>query len=116
MCIDNTDIATNLAQEYAQIARLLDEHIEYWEELLSYLFLADVGRLLVTEAPEDGDFVRSVFEWLEHAYIEGNEDVKDEIAIGMIESLPTWDEGGENVYRLMSPILAAKYEEFNQRI
>ena len=93
-----------------ELKSLLDEHLEGQEgELLPYLFMGDVAAWLDTESRVQPQRVVAIAEWLEREFVAGDFDVRNLIAVGMVEMLPAKPEGTA-VLDLLGPELRARAE------
>lgn len=77
------------------------------DQVLPHLVMADVVRWLVVHRAAQPGLVRSVFHWLEDAYLEGNSDVRDVIAVSGVEMIPDPGQPGSELRAMLGPQLSA---------
>lgn len=87
---------------------ILSSHLEdNYGELLSTLFIAEVIDWVVERREDDPDAGVKVFNWMNSAYEEASQNLKDVIATGGVEALPKPGSAGSDLRDLMSPALHA---------
>jgi hypothetical protein len=77
------------------------------EQVLPHLVMADVIRWLVDHRSSRLEVVRSVLSWLEDAYLGGDDDVRDVIAVSGVEMIPDPGEPGAELRQMLGPNLSA---------
>lgn len=99
--MDDRTLVQRLAS-IRDVAPLLAEHRDDYDEVLPYVFLADVTRWLVATAESGGDAgpVGQALAVLTHAYESGDDRARDLVVGGVLENLPP-PESGHPVWRLI---------------
>jgi hypothetical protein len=86
---------------------VLEEHLaDNDDQILPHLVMADVMRWLVAHRWEEPKMIRSVLQWLETAYIAGDENVRDVIAVSGVEMIPDPGRPGSELRKLLGTELA----------
>lgn len=86
---------------------LREQLLDNDNQVLPHLVMADIFRWLVVRQAEEPAAIPSVLDWLEIAYIEGDEDVRDVIAVSGVEMIPDPGEKGAELRTLLGPNLSA---------
>lgn len=90
-----------------ELLPILDEHLIDDQQVVPHLVMADVLRWLVTHRLEQPELIRSVLEWLEKAYVEGDDAIRDVIAVSGVEMIPDPGQPGSDLRLLLGPHLTA---------
>lgn len=102
-----------LAAANRAMARVLDEHLAEWDELLPTSYFADLvracGRWLGSGDPVEGAAAQTVLADIDAVY-GGDYEADEMIATGFVENLPYPDEDGAELLSLLGPKLRAEYE------
>ena len=99
------DLARRLAADFPLLAPVMEEHLaDQEDELLPYLFMADVARWANANYVEHPDVVGAVIDWLEREFQEAAGPEKDLIALGFVEAIPFPPEGAPLLLRLGSQL------------
>jgi hypothetical protein len=97
-----------LMYRYRELLPILDEHLgDNDGQVLPHLVMADVMRWLVAHRVEEPALIRSVLDWLETAYTDGDDDVRDVIAVSGVEMIPDPGQPGEELRMSLGAHLAA---------
>ena len=80
-------LARSLAFGIPGLARLLDDHIEYFGELLPHIFIADVVRWAEERASIEPEASCALAEQLDRAYEWGDSEVVELIVVSFVENL-----------------------------
>jgi hypothetical protein len=87
---------------------VLEEHLTDNDgQVLPHLVMADVIRWLVAYRTAQPELVRSVLDWLETAYVDGDEDVRDVIAVSGVEMIPDPGQHGAELRTMLGTHLKA---------
>jgi hypothetical protein len=102
-------IAEALRDASPKAADLVRDHVEYYDEVLPTILLADVGRWFSStasgpEGPDGRDAARAV-QAVSDLYEGGNESMRNIVATGLLEALPQPHEGGREVVERLPPAL-----------
>ncbi|MFI5977802.1 hypothetical protein [Streptomyces sp. NPDC051452] len=90
----------DLLQDFPQLESLHAEHVEFYEEFLSHVFLADVVRWAVSLFSEVGQgsgeevIGLRLINFIEGAYVRGDCEVRELIRVSFVENLPYSDQEG----------------------
>jgi hypothetical protein len=76
-----------LAESFPDVNTILNEHVDYYEELLPNVFMGDLTRYILGDGPERADIVQH----LEDAFVSGTRDLEDLIAVSFVENIETRD-------------------------
>lgn len=102
-------IASTLRTSSPTAARLVQEHQEYFEEILSTVLLADIGRwywsAVQQRDSEDAAEALRATRALAGLYAEGDDEIQTAIATGFLEALPHPDEDGRAVVERLPTVL-----------
>ncbi|MEU6180789.1 DUF7674 family protein [Streptomyces coeruleorubidus] len=96
--------AWGLLKDFPQLDGLYVEHVEFYEEFLSHVFLADVVRWLISlfsgtgKGSADGSTGVRLINFIEDAYVYGDLAVKELIRVSFVENLPHSDQGGFEIH------------------
>jgi hypothetical protein len=102
----NERLVRLLAERSSELRTLLDEHTAANHgELLSHLYMGEVTEWLVNAHADGREHdVRDVLQFLEEQF-EGDEDVRELIAVSFLENLPFPGEPQASVRALLPPAL-----------
>ncbi|GGP92350.1 hypothetical protein GCM10010249_08050 [Streptomyces roseolilacinus] len=93
-----------LLQDFPQLEGLHAEHVEFYEEFLSHVFLADVVRWAVSLFSEAGQGSTGeaiglrLINFIEDAYVHGDCAVRELIRVSFVENLPYSGQGGFRIH------------------
>lgn len=111
------DLVIDLVDRVPELAEPFQEHVRDNDELLPYLFLSDVARWVAARflggTDSDLELVSETLDFLEEKYEQGPQDVKELIAVGLVESLPSTGEPASAVRDLLGPNLSAQFRLLN---
>ena len=94
-----------LCHQYRALLPVLAEHLEDNDgEVLPHLVMSDVVRWLVARR-NDRTTCQEVWNWLENAYQQGDDDEKDLVAVSAVEMIPNPGEPGSEFRGLLGPAL-----------
>lgn len=97
-----------LIYHHNELLPVLEEHLaDNDEQVLPHLVMADVMRWLVAHRMDEPRVTRSVLDWLETAYIEGDDNVRDVIAVSGVEMIPDPGQPGAELRKSLGAHLAA---------
>ncbi|MCW7989081.1 hypothetical protein XF35_28505 [Streptomyces platensis subsp. clarensis] len=94
-----------LLQNRPQLESLHAEHVEFYEEFLSHVFLADVARWAVSLFSEVGQGMAEeaigirLINFIEGAYVHGDCAVRELIRVSFVENLPYSGQEGFDIHR-----------------
>ena len=91
----------------ADLAVLADEFVQSWDEMLPFVFMADVGRWL---SQTDEASRRAVLAELDQAWSTEGEDVRGLIEVGLLESL----EADSIAWRQLGPHIVNQSDEYRR--
>jgi len=95
-----------LIDAHRVLVPLLDEHLADNErQVLPHLLVSDIVRWLVEHRESHPDVCSSVLGWLGSAYERGPDDVRELIAVSVVEMLPDPGQSGGELHRLLGPLL-----------
>ena len=107
---DEVDLIKAIAASDPRLGHLLGEHLQYYENVLSTLFLAEVvgwaGEQYLTG---DKAAARRLLQLLEDRYEHGDEHVRNLIGVGFVESMDASSEPA-GMRDLLGPQLRAAYQ------
>ena len=70
----------------------LADHLEYYEDLLLHVFMAQVRRLCETAwAERDDDLLRRCLPVLNEGLLDGDDEVNNAVAVSFVEDICWWD-------------------------
>ncbi|NJQ04583.1 DUF7674 family protein [Streptomyces lonarensis] len=101
--MDESQFFHGLLQGFPQLEDLHARHVEFYEERLSHVLLAGVVRWAVGLLSEAGQrsaeeiTVLRLTNFIERAYVQGDDEVKELIRFSFVENLPYL---GEDGYRI----------------
>lgn len=93
-----------LMQDFPQLESLYAEHVEFYEEFLSHVFLADVVRWAVNLFGEAGQGLTEeaiglqLINFVESAYVRGDGTVRELIKVSFVENLPYSGQEGFHIH------------------
>ncbi len=91
---------------YPGFGPVLAEHLEdNSDEMLPHLAMSDFVRWLVDQYSLDPAICESAWAWLERAFDEGSEDVKDLIGVSAVEMIPNPGDPGSGMRDMLGPSL-----------
>jgi hypothetical protein len=96
-----------LVAAHPALTPVLDDHREYYGEMLPHIIMADIVRWLVDHRGEDPRVWLSVLAWMEARYSEGPEDVRNLIAVSGVDEIPDPGQPGAELRALLGPALRA---------
>lgn len=100
------NVTLKLVEEFPELQPAFQEHLEdHGGELLAYVFLADVERWAEKHVTTDPVRVKELLRWLDKAYLEGDCEVQNWIALGFVEVLPRPREEPQRLRELLGPVL-----------
>ncbi|MGW9174053.1 DUF7674 family protein [Streptomyces decoyicus] len=94
----------DLLQNFPQLESLHDEHVEFYEEFLSHVFLADVVRWAVSLFSEAGQGLTAeaiglqLINFIEGAYVHGDSAVRELVRVSFVENLPYSNQEGFRIH------------------
>ncbi|MFG3134083.1 hypothetical protein ACGFZU_41150 [Streptomyces tendae] len=106
-----------LLREFPQLASLHSEHVEFYEEFLPHVFLADVTRWAVSLFTGAGQGVlgevvgNRLIDFLEGAYMHGDCVVKELVRISFVENLPYSGQDGFRIHERLAGNLRNMFME-----
>jgi hypothetical protein len=106
-----------LLQEFPQLDRLRIEHVEFYEEFLPHVFLADVARWAVTLFGEVGRGLAAeavgirLINFIEDAYVRGDSVVRELVSVSFVENLPYPGQEGFRIHRHLTGNLCRIFME-----
>ena len=105
--MDPTDAASlRLVERFPVLRPVLEAHLEDQEqELLSYIFLADVERWAEAHLETAGDTISALFSWFDVEYVSGDLEIEEWITFGMLENIPWPPAPGSELRDLLGPTL-----------
>src|SRR5579871_2247373 len=74
----------SLAGVFPSVKAILDEHVRDNEQVLPHLFMGDVVRYVMSDAPDRTAIVKSI----DGAFTNSNQQVSDLIAVSFVGNLP----------------------------
>ena len=99
-----------LAYKFSVLLPIFQEHLEEQEgEVLPHLFMAEIERW-TERAVASGDTARrgqvqSLLDFLETAYLTGEEEIEELISVSFLEHLPRPGESGAELRSMTGPVL-----------
>ena len=99
-----------LAREVSGVARLLEEHIKDYGEILSHVFMGELTRYILSihntpGNPSDQNTLREILRLFEEGFAYGDDEVKELIGVSFLENL-TGEEGREALRTLLGPTMS----------
>ncbi|WP_375431374.1 hypothetical protein [uncultured Friedmanniella sp.] len=87
---------------------LLQDHLEYYDqELLPTLFIAEIVSWVVDHLEDAPEVAHVVIRWMNETYPAASETMKNVIATGGVEAMPSPGQPGCELRDLLSPELQA---------
>lgn len=96
-----------LAAEVSELRPILQEHVEYFDELIPHVFMGEVTRWVEKEAAAATPGLRSLIDRLEAAYAAGNDQIRELLTVSFLENLTV----NSPVVQLLGPRLRAAYDD-----
>jgi hypothetical protein len=102
--LSNTEVITNLIEACPGIESKWEEHLAWWgdEERGSYNDISVIAHYLVERVTEDQtDFFPKVFQLIEQYLVEGGEEIRNLMVVGLLEGLQnvgSWESVGYRVF------------------
>lgn len=106
-----------LLQDFPQLESSHAEHVEFYEEFLSHVFLADVVRWAVSLFSEAGHgsaeeaIVLRLINFMEGAYVHGDFAVRELIGVSFVENLPYSGQEGFRIHEHLTGNLRRIFAE-----
>ena len=98
----------DLIQQNPRLQPVLRDHLEgYGGELIPTLLIAEIVDWMVDHRSEAGDVVASVIRWMNHSYPTATDELRNVIATGGVEAMPSPGQPGHELRDLLSPELQA---------
>jgi len=87
-----SEFATDIIQTLPETQRIVDEHIQFYEELLLHVLVADLLRYAIALF-EGGDTenLHCLLAVMDRAMREGDPDVENAVAVSFVENTGWWD-------------------------
>ncbi|GGY13294.1 hypothetical protein GCM10010358_76960 [Streptomyces minutiscleroticus] len=107
-----------LLQNFPQLESLHAEHVEFYEEFLSHVFLADVVRWAVGLFSEAGQSSTEeaigirLINFIEGAYVHGDCAVRELVRVSFVENLPY---SGQEGFRIREHLTGNLRKMFTER-
>lgn len=107
----------DLLQGFPRLESLHAEHVEFYEEFLSHVFLADVVRWIVGlfgeggESSEGNNVGLRLITFVEDSYAHGDCVVRELIRVSFVENLPYPGQDGFRVHEFLRGNLLRMYAE-----
>ncbi|MFC9928500.1 hypothetical protein [Streptomyces sp. NPDC127190] len=101
--MDEEQFFQGLLQGFPQLEGMRAEHLEFYEEFLSHVFLAEVARWAVGLFGHAGQGVTEeavgvrLIDFIETAYVHGNCAVRELIRVSFVENLPSSGQEGARI-------------------
>lgn len=94
-------MAIRVVEEFPALTPVMEEHLKDQEdELLPYLFMADLARWAQSRLSSDAELVGRLVDWLEIEFESAQPAEKDLIGLGFVEAIPFPPEGAPLLLRL----------------
>ncbi len=90
---------------YPGFGPVLAEHLEDFDVMLPHLAMSDFIRWLVEQYYLNPAICESAWTWLEQAFDEGSEDVRNLIAVSAVEMIPNPGDPGSEMRDMLGPSL-----------
>ena len=110
----------DLADAFPEVRLLLEEHLQdNFGEVLPHLLLADVARLTVLlyrqsmESQKAADTLDALLSYIERAFVDGNDEVRELISVSFVENLPSSVEADAGLRTLLGPALSDEFSQVN---
>ena len=92
MAISSQDFLAELLSKVPEAKLLVDEHLGFYEELLLHILVADLLRMAIAMFEQgQSESLDRLLLVLDHALTEGDDFVKNAIAVSFVEDTPSWD-------------------------
>ncbi|MEU0004731.1 hypothetical protein ABZ079_10625 [Streptomyces sp. NPDC006314] len=115
--MDEEQFFQGILQEFPQLESLCAEHVEFYEEFLSHVFLADVVRWTVSLFGEAGQGLAEeaiglrLINFIEGAYVHGDCAVRELIRVSFVENLPYSGQEGFRIHEHLTGNLRRIFSE-----
>lgn len=107
-------VTERVADVHPTLRATLVEHRQYYGYLLPYVFFGDVTRWAVDRfLADDLPVVRELMATLERLYEAGSEEIRELIALGFVENMPSSNESGAALRSELGPHLAQEFRQVN---
>ena len=120
MSADSIDFVQRLVEQIPAIKLIYDEHLDYFGELLPHVFFGELTRWLLSlfsSVPRSQNVetqLWAVLNYLEQSFIMEGEEIKELIAVSILENLPRPGEQNSGIIELLGPELVAEYARINR--
>jgi hypothetical protein len=104
-------LVRELVARFPKLSRLLEQHINDYEEILTHVYFADVTNYLVS-LPVASRELRDMLAFLEETFAAGDPDLQELIAASFLENLPFPEESGGEIRDMLGPALMRHLETF----
>ncbi|SIT72049.1 hypothetical protein SAMN05880545_0987 [Microbacterium sp. RU33B] len=85
---------------------LLDEHMaDNFGEILPHLVMSDIVRAMADQAELQEAWCREVWDWLDAAYLDGDEAERELLVVSGVEMIPDPGERGAEMRAMLGPNL-----------
>lgn len=116
---DNATYVRELTEAVPRLQPLLARHVEYFDELLSHVFMGEVSRFAVAEFARctDGEGsgcpdLIALLAALEQGFCDGGEDVQNLIAVSFLENVAEEAVVSPGLLSLFGPLLRREIQPF----
>lgn len=92
MSISSEDFLAELSRTVPESDELVADHLNDYEDLLLHLLVADLRRMAIAAFERGGtDSLQRLLIMLERALIEGDDSVRNAVAVSFVEDTGWWD-------------------------
>ncbi|MBE3584552.1 MAG: hypothetical protein IMX01_10635 [Limnochordaceae bacterium] len=109
------DFIQRLVRQFPILQPLYEEHLADYDELLPHVFMGDFTRWLISVYSGDQKLgnaestIRAILDYVERAFVEGDEELKELIAVSFLENLPLPGEQHASILRFLGSELIREY-------
>ena len=93
-----------LVARFPSLRPLLEEHVDYYDEILPHVFFGELTPHLVSLLPAAGSELRDILALLEETYA-SDPQLQELISVSFLENLPAPDESGAAIRDMLGPAL-----------
>ena len=102
-----------LLRAVPQLNELFAEHRTEYSDPIPMLFMAALSRWAANAFLKEDPDLQPLLDTLEQEFAAGDEEIRDLIAVGFVESLPNSAQPGGEIRLLLGPLLFGEYQRLN---